>query len=131
MKTFRLVLLAAGTLLVVALLYALFGNYSTGSRGGTVAKFSRRGTLIKTFEGQLNVGAFSDREGSFAPEIWDFSVHGGQTDVQRALEEALLEGHRVKLYYHENFFRYFWQGETKYFVHKVERTARPAPPAVP
>ncbi|MGB3617914.1 MAG: hypothetical protein WBA12_07325 [Catalinimonas sp.] len=126
MRIFKIVLIVVGVALLGLLAYALFGNYSSGSRGGTVAKFSRKGVLFKTYEGQLNVGAFTNREGGFAPEIWDFSVVGGNDEVREALEAALLEGYRVKLYYYERFLRFFWMGDTKYFVHRVELVQRPA-----
>ena len=36
--------------------YFLFGNYSDGYRAGTMIKFSKRGVMFKTYEGELNLG---------------------------------------------------------------------------
>ena len=126
MRIVRIVLFSLLAVGLLVIIYALFGNYSSGSRAGTVAKFRSKGVVFKTLEGQLNVGAFSNQEGSYAPEIWNFSVHGGQDEVINQLEDALLEGYRVKLYYHEKFFRFFWQGDSKYYVYKVEQVRKPA-----
>lgn len=131
MRTVRIILIVVGVALLLGIGYALFGNYSSGSRGGTVAKFSHKGVAFKTYEGQLNVGAFTEREGGFAPEIWDFSVAGGNDEVREGLEDALLEGYRVKLHCHEKFFRFFWRGDSKYFVYRVERVHRPGAPGEP
>lgn len=101
--------------------YFVLGNYSQGTRAGVVQKLSRKGIVIKTWEGQLNLGGFNTTEtGGVGATIWDFSVKGKNQLVLDELEKASLNGKRVKLYYTEKFLKLFWIGETKYFVHKVE-----------
>lgn len=110
-------------IVVLALLigaYFIFGNYSSGSRAGTIVKLSNRGNVVKTYEGQLNLGGFTGESGSPATSLWDFSVDGGKEEVIKQLEEASLNGKRVKLYYKEKFYTLPWRGDTKYFVYKVE-----------
>jgi hypothetical protein len=100
--------------------YFIFGSYSEGSRAGTIVKLSRRGVLVKTYEGQLNLGGFSGETGSPASSLWEFSVSNGKKEVIQQLEEASLNGKRVKLYYKEKFFQWTLLGDTRYFIYKVE-----------
>ena len=120
MKTVKIIFFAILALVLMIGAYYIFGSYSEGSRAGTIVKLSRRGVLVKTYEGQLNMGGVSGDTGSPASSLWDFSVDGGKDEVIKQLEEASLNGKRVKLYYKEKFFNLSWRGDTKYFVYKVE-----------
>ncbi len=119
------ILLLVTLLLIVGLMigsYYLLGNYSEGTRAGVIQKLSRKGVVFKTWEGQLNLGGFNTEEtsGGVAPTIWSFSVRSKNQDVLKELEEAAASGKRVKLHYDEKFVKFFWVGETKYFVNKVD-----------
>ena len=120
MRILKLIVIGITILGVLILGYVMFGSYSSGTRAGTVVKLSHRGVLFKTYEGQLNLGGFSGETGSPASSLWDFSVDGGKTEVIQQLEDASLNGKRVKLYYKEKFYQFSWRGDTKYFVYKVE-----------
>lgn len=124
-KVKRILKLAAVIIVLVAIAagsVAMFANYSDGSRMGTVIKFSRKGVVFKTYEGQLNLGGISkDASGGLTPSIWEFSVQRGEDEVQQAIEDALSHGHRVKLHYKEKFYQFDWRGKTKYFVYEVEK----------
>jgi hypothetical protein len=98
----------------------LFGHYSEGERAGTVSKMSKKGFVFKTYEGQLNLGGLSGETGSPASSLWSFSVSGSETGVVQSLESALLNGKRVKIHYVEKYYTFPWQGETSYFIDKVE-----------
>jgi hypothetical protein len=100
--------------------FYLFGNYSKGSRAGTVVKMSERGVMFKTWEGQLNLGGLSGETGSPASSLWDFSVDGSEKEVLKALEAASLSGGRLKLHYKEKFVQFDFRGDTKYFIYQVE-----------
>ncbi|QHT68434.1 hypothetical protein GXP67_18190 [Rhodocytophaga rosea] len=119
MRTVKFIFLGIVIIALAILSYFLFGNYSEGNRAGTIAKLSRRGVLIKTYEGQLNIGGIST-DGSHTSPLWDFSVSNGEKEVIKQLEDAALTGDHVKLYYKEKFYTLSWRGETKYFVYKVE-----------
>lgn len=106
--------------LLVAI-YFLFGNYSDGTRAGTIVKLSNKGYFFKTLEGQLNLGGLTQESGSPASSLWDFSVAGGDVHIIKELEEANLNGRRIKLYYKEKYYTLPWRGDTKYFVYKVEK----------
>jgi len=103
-------------IVVLALLYFLFlyfGNYSTGTRGGVVMKISKKGFVFKTYEGQLDIGTINDP--------WDFSVESSRKEVIKDLNDVQQSGERVRLHYQEKFTTFFWRGETKYFIIKVEK----------
>ncbi|MFT6323348.1 MAG: hypothetical protein ACJAWO_000900 [Halieaceae bacterium] len=56
--------IAIVVLLFIAIMsFFYFGTYSEGVRAGTIIKISRRGTIFKTYEGQLNVNAFGAVKG--------------------------------------------------------------------
>ena len=89
-------------------------SYSDGERTGYLQKFSRKGWLCKTYEGEL---AMTLLPGG-APVIWSFSVR--MWDDQLPAELNKLMGKQVVLHYSEyrnipsNCF-----GETTYFVDSV------------
>jgi hypothetical protein len=91
--------LLAGVLspLVLFILYTvvvLNWSYSEGDRGGTLQKYSRKGWLCKTWEGEL---AMITAPG-VPPEIWHFSVR----DDSVSREVAAAVGKRVVLHYDEH-----------------------------
>ena len=111
-----------GIAVVGILSFVVYANFtfSEGSRNGTVIKLSKKGVAFKTYEGQLNVGAYV-REGNGAPTtIWEFSVPKGNQDVLDDINEAVDKGRRVKLHYKEKLTTLPWRGDTKYLIFKVE-----------
>jgi hypothetical protein len=72
-RTFgRIVLIALVLAVVVGALWTWFSlswSYSEGERAGVLQKFSRKGWLCKTYEGELALYVV----GGVAPQIWDFS----------------------------------------------------------
>jgi hypothetical protein len=102
-------------------------TYSNGERAGYVQKFSRKGWLCKTWEGEL---AMVNIPGT-APEIFSFSVRDDA--IARELESAM--GKRVALSYkqHKGIPTSCF-GETEYFVynvHVVDDASQPAAPIAP
>ncbi len=106
-----------GLPLVVALiaLYlwgALSWNYSSGERAGWVQKFSKKGWLCKTWEGELAMitmpGAAQEK---FYFTVWDDAV-------ARQINEAM--GRRVSLHYDEKVgLPTTCFGETRHWVNRV------------
>lgn len=100
-------LLAAGYIA-----FALHWSYSEGDRAGIVQKFSRKGWVFKTWEGELAMSIVP----GVTPTIWNFSVR----DPEVADEIKASLGKRVALHYTEH------RGvptsafaETRYFVDRV------------
>lgn len=110
-------------LLVIILLGSLIAwlvmgyTYSEGSRAGVLIKFSKKGYLFKTYEGELNLGATGNVPNTAQfNQLWNFSV------ADEATAQALMkaEGRKVSLQYKEVVKAMPWQGETNYFVVGVE-----------
>ena len=108
-------LLILGVVLLLIVAYfalVLHWSYSEGERAGMLQKFSRKGWLCKTWEGEL---AMSISPG-IAPVIWSFSVRDAKVAAQ--LTEAA--GKRVALHYEEHKgVPTSCFGETPYFVTAV------------
>ena len=94
-------------------------SFSEGDRAGVVSKFSQKGYIIKTHEGELNVGA-QGQVGNLAENIWAFSVVGSNPEIVNKLSESMLSGKRVRLHYEQKYFKYFWLGDTENYVTKVD-----------
>lgn len=114
------VLLVLGGLFILFMLFAYYGNFSSGFRVGVPVKLSKKGVLVKTYEGQLNIGGLTSGEQGVIPTQWDFTVTRTNEDVFHGIESAMEQGVRAKLYYKEKYIKLPWRGDTKYFVYQVE-----------
>jgi hypothetical protein len=90
----------------------LHWNYSTGERAGWVQKFSKKGWLCKTWEGEMAMvsmpGAMSEK---FYFTVWDDAVAG---ELNKAM------GKRVSLHYEEKVgLPTSCFGETRHYVTRV------------
>jgi len=103
------------TPVVLFMLYtaiAVNWSYSEGERAGTLQKFSRKGWLCKTWEGEL----MQPTAPGVAPTIWDFTVRDEVT--ARGIESGL--GRRVVLHYREHRgIPSSCFGDTRYWVDRV------------
>ncbi|MFZ9031669.1 MAG: 6-phosphogluconate dehydrogenase [Bacteroidetes bacterium] len=110
--------IAAFLLLILAGIFAFvyYVPYSEGVRSGELIKFSRKGVLFKTWEGEIS-------QGISGAQIFPFSVLDRDQEVIEALQEA--EGKYVKLNYEERYATFYWWGETKYFITNVVVTQSP------
>lgn len=113
-----LIILLVFVVLVVGITFLYFNfTYSEGSRAGTLMKFSKRGFVFKTYEGELNMGGVGNIPNTAQNNmIWNFSVK------DKAFADTLhnYEGKKVILFYEEKMKALPWQGETNYFVYKVQ-----------
>ena len=105
-------LLTPIVLFLVYLWLTLHWSYSDGDRAGYLQKFSRKGWICRTYEGEL---AMSTVPGT-APVIWEFSVW----DKAVAEKMAGLLGKKLVLHYREyrNIPTHCF-GATDYFVDDV------------
>ncbi len=115
---FIIVLAALGVLS-----YFMFGTYSRGETAGTLVKLSKKGVVFKTWEGDLNTYMFMNDQAAASAAVttlWHFSAFDHEKEALEEMQKAVLSGHRIKLYYREKYFRFPWNGDTKYFVYKAE-----------
>jgi len=88
--------------------------YSEGTRAGILQKFSHRGWLCKTQEGDLVLAQFP--VAGVTPQIWQFSVRNEAVSAQ--LERAV--GARVQIHYTEHpGVPSTCFADTRYFVDRV------------
>ena len=115
----KILFIILGSLLAIYLLYfafVYFVPYSEGTRAGELIKFSHKGVLVKTYEGEIS-------QGISGAQIFPFSVLDEEKEVIKKLEE--YQGKYVKLTYVERFGTFFWWGDTKYFISDVELEQSP------
>jgi hypothetical protein len=110
---------------VGALIFSFFywGVYERGIMAGKVLRITQKGVIFKTYEGKLNLETFGALKGtSPIAESFDFSVESDETEVIKELEQVALSGERVNLHFKKRYTTFFWRGDTRYFIDKVERT---------
>ena len=115
----KILALIIGAILIIASLYYAFiyyVPYSEGVRSGELIKISHKGVLTKTWEGEIS-------QGISGAQIFSFSVEDQEQQVIIDLQK--FQGHYVKVTYKERYNTYFWLGDTKYFITKVEKEQSP------
>jgi hypothetical protein len=96
----RLGLIIGGVLLVPILLFALWTwitlswAYSEGDRGGVLQKFSRKGWVCKTYEGEVALYVVR----GMAPQIWYFTTR----DSELASRLSKVVGEDIRVHYTEH-----------------------------
>lgn len=118
MKKFLLVLISIIIVGIASYLLICNYTYSEGSRTGYLMKFSKKGYVFKTYEGELNLGGMNAQNNSVLNNIWDFTVLRGNKEVIDSLNQ--YEGKVIKLEYKQKLKNMPWQGDTPYFVYAVK-----------
>lgn len=102
-----LAIVLATSAYIAALYYATF---SEGIRTGELIKFSHKGYIFKTWEGELSQGLSGSQK--FA-----FSVMDNQPMVIEQMKAN--QGKFVRIEYVERYGTFSWWGETNYYITKV------------
>ena len=106
------VLLAPIALFVLYTWAALTWDFSDGERAGILQKFSEKGWICKTYEGELAMTSVP----GVMPVLWAFSVR--DDEVARQLRDAI--GKHIAVHYTEHKgIPTTCFGETSYFVDSV------------
>ena len=93
----RLLLIVLVLALLLTALWTWFSlswAYSEGERAGVLQKFSKKGWICKTYEGELALYVV----GGVAPQIWYFSTR----DEELARQFSGAVGEQVRLHYTEH-----------------------------
>ena len=107
------------TIIIMAALYyafIYFVPYSEGVRSGELIKISHKGVLVKTWEGEIS-------QGISGAQIFSFSIEDKEKKVIDDMQK--YQGRYVKVTYKERYGTFFWLGDTKYFITKVEQEQSP------
>ncbi len=93
-------------------------TYSEGERTGILQKFSYRGQIFKTWEGEIILSSVTSSQNvPLASEKFLFSV----LDKEVADSLTKLTGNAVTVHYKQKNGKLMWRGDTEYFVDKVTR----------
>jgi hypothetical protein len=105
------------------LAFVLNWSYSDGERAGYLQKFSRKGWVCKTYEGELAMTTVP----GVAPVLWNFTVR--EPAVAAQLNSML--GKRIVVHYEEHRgIPTTCYGETNHFVTRVQVIDEPAAPVL-
>lgn len=113
--------LIRGTILLIVFVSAFiywryYFTYSEGYRAGLLQKFSYRGNIFKTYEGEMILSSVeSNRNVPLASEKFFFSV----SDDKIASKMEKLEGYMVVVHYRKKHGTLWWRGETPYLIDSV------------
>jgi len=94
-----------------------FFTYSDGYRSGMLQKFSRKGNIFKTYEGEMILSSVqSNKNVSIASEKFLFSV----ADKEVALQLEKMQGKAVVVHYTQKNNTLPWRGDTPFIVTSVK-----------
>jgi len=97
--------------------WSFFFTYSDGYRAGLLQKVSRKGTIFKTYEGEMILSSVqSSKNVALASEKFEFSV----ADHDVALQLEKMQGKNVVVHYKEKNNTLPWRGESPYIVSSVK-----------
>ncbi|MCB6000717.1 6-phosphogluconate dehydrogenase [Flavobacterium psychrophilum] len=107
------------TLVLVIMGYFTFlyyATYSEGVRSGELIKFSHKGMIFKTWEGEIS-------QGISGAQIFSFSIMDSEKKVISDFKEMV--GQYVKITYIERYKTFPWWGDSKYFITAVKKDVSP------
>ena len=103
-------------LLAVFIYFKYFFTYSEGYRAGLLQKFSNKGVIFKTYEGELILSSVSSTANvAIASEKFNFSVLG----KDMTLSYDTLQGRNVIVHYIEKKGAVPWRGDSRYIVDSI------------
>jgi hypothetical protein len=115
-KIFSKILIVFLLLLVGFIFWKYFFTYSEGERFGLLQKFSRKGNIFKTYEGEMILSSVRGNANvAIASEKFYFSV-----DAKDIADQLMrLQGHNVTIHYKQKNGTLPWRGESEYLVDSV------------
>ena len=97
--------------------WKFFYTYSEGYRAGLLQKFSSKGTIFKTYEGELILSSVSsNRDVAIASEKFLFTL----TNKALVRQFDTLQGETVIVHYRQKNATAFWRGDSQYLVDSVK-----------
>lgn len=111
---FLIILIIAGSVY-----WNYFFTYSEGYRSGLLQKFSYKGTIFKTYEGEMILSSVrTNNNVAIASEKFEFSV----SDKSIANMLDTLQGENVTLHYKQKNGTLPWRGRSEYIVDGAKLT---------
>lgn len=110
--------IAVVVLIVISIIYVkYFYTYSEGYRAGLLQKFSHKGAIFKTYEGEMILSSVSStRDVAIASDKFLFSV------VNKSIIRQFdtLQGQPVIVHYRQKNAPAFWRGDSPYLVDSIK-----------
>ncbi|HUX97891.1 MAG TPA: hypothetical protein VMV47_19320 [Bacteroidales bacterium] len=98
--------------------YKYYHTYSDGYRTGLLHKFSHKGNLFKTYEGEMILSSVTSNPSvALASEKFFFSV----TSQDLAAQLDTIQGRMVIVHYLQKNGALLWRGDSEYLVDSVKR----------
>ncbi len=117
-KAFYLFLTLIVIITGIFIYWKYFYTYSDGYRAGLLQKFSHKGSIIKTYEGEMILSSVSSNTNvALASEKFYFSV----TNEKLAQQLDTIQGQMVIVHYRQKNGVLFWHGDSEYMVDSVKR----------
>lgn len=113
-------------LVLTMLLLTGCGNYSEGDRVGQITKFSKRGLIWKTWEGELNLGGMRASADGVVANVFKFSLDSNnkykvdQEQIILDIQYCMDTGVRCKLMYQQEIVIAPWRADHDYIITNVE-----------
>jgi hypothetical protein len=103
---------------LVAFVYMkYFFTYSEGYRAGLLQKFSHKGVIVKTYEGEMVLSSVSsNRDVAIASEKFLFTV----TNKTLVRQFDTLQGSTIIVHYRQMKSPVFWRGDSQYLVDSIK-----------
>ncbi len=126
-KIISLVVLALLVFIAGYVYWYFYNPISEGTREGLVQKFSRKGNVFKTWEGEMLQQGFGSRGGNFNAQYFYFSVADDR--IADSLEHGAL-GKLVRIHYIQYRRHLPWRGDNyntrnqepgQYIVDRIEQ----------
>jgi len=102
--------------LAILIYFKYFYTYSDGYRAGLLQKFSHKGSIFKTYEGEMILSSVSSsRDVPLASEKFSFTM----TNKSLVRSFDTLQGSTVIVHYRQKNKAVFWRGDSPYLVDSV------------
>ena len=117
-KILLLILSLIVIFIVIFIYWKFYYTYSDGYRAGLLQKFSHKGNIFKTFEGEMILSSVTSNSNvAIASEKFYFSV----INSQLAQQLDTIQGRMVIVHYQQKNGALFWHGDSEYIVDSVKR----------
>ena len=114
LKWFLVLIVIIGSIFIY---WKYFYTYSEGYRAGLLQKFSSKGTLFKTYEGEMILSSLSSsRDVAIASEKFLFTL--ANKSLVRQFDT--LQGETVIVHYKQKNAIVFWRGDSPYLVDSIK-----------
>jgi hypothetical protein len=102
---------------IILIYWKYFYTYSEGYRAGLLQKFSSKGTIFKTYEGEMILSSVSsNRDVALASEKFLFTL----TNKKLVRQFDTIQGEMVIVHYRQKNGTIFWRGDSQYLVDSVK-----------